>query len=172
MSEDGGFATRSLHSAEPERRLGQGVAVSPEFSTSFYAHPDGAGFSAETMAEDAPHFYTRWSNPTIDLLERRLANLEGAEAAVCFGSGMGAISATLLSVLSSGQNVVAHRTLYVEASRGCPYKCEYCLSSLDQSVRSFPLAAFLLEMEQLIARGARHPIPRSSAGQCSAASVC
>ena len=47
------------------------------------------------------------------------------------------------------------RTLYVEASRGCPYKCEYCLSSLDVSVRNFDTAAFLTELQKLIDRGAR-----------------
>lgn len=50
---------------------------------------------------------------------------------------------------------IRHRILYVEASRGCPYKCEFCLSSLDTSVRNFDLAGFLLEMDALIARGAR-----------------
>ncbi len=48
-----------------------------------------------------------------------------------------------------------NRTIYVEASRGCPYKCEYCLSSLDLSVRNFPLDSFLKEMDELIQRGAR-----------------
>jgi hypothetical protein len=50
---------------------------------------------------------------------------------------------------------IAHRTLYVEASRGCPYKCEYCLSSLDTSVRAFKIDLFLAEMDRLIERGAR-----------------
>ncbi len=44
---------------------------------------------------------------------------------------------------------------YVEASRGCPFGCEFCLSSLDRKVRSFPLAAFLAEMDALFGRGAR-----------------
>jgi len=48
-----------------------------------------------------------------------------------------------------------NRILYVEASRGCPYKCEFCLSSLDTSVRNFPLPEFLAEMDRLIQRGAR-----------------
>ncbi|MDR3607868.1 MAG: DUF4080 domain-containing protein [Oligoflexia bacterium] len=50
---------------------------------------------------------------------------------------------------------IAHRVIYVEASRGCPYKCEYCLSSLDKSVRNFDLDLFLSEMRILIDRGAR-----------------
>ena len=50
---------------------------------------------------------------------------------------------------------VRHRVLYVEASRGCPYKCEYCLSSLDKSVRNFDLDRFLGDMDSLIQRGAR-----------------
>src|SRR6476620_3810451 len=50
---------------------------------------------------------------------------------------------------------IKNRVIYVEASRGCPYKCEYCLSSLDKSVRSFDLDLFLEEMHQLILRGTR-----------------
>lgn len=50
---------------------------------------------------------------------------------------------------------IRNRMIYVEASRGCPYKCEYCLSSLDKSVRNFPVDGFLSEMEKLIARGVR-----------------
>ena len=50
---------------------------------------------------------------------------------------------------------IAHRTLYVEASRGCPFKCEFCLSSLDKTAWPFPLDAFLAEMETMYAKGAR-----------------
>lgn len=50
---------------------------------------------------------------------------------------------------------VRNRILYVEASRGCPYRCEFCLSSLDKSVRCFPIEPFLEELDWLIARGAR-----------------
>ena len=50
---------------------------------------------------------------------------------------------------------IAHRTVYVEASRGCPFKCEFCLSSLDKTAWPFPLDDFLAQMEDLYARGAR-----------------
>jgi radical SAM superfamily enzyme YgiQ (UPF0313 family) len=50
---------------------------------------------------------------------------------------------------------VAHRVIYVEASRGCPFRCEFCLSSLDVPVRNFPLHAFLAEMGKLFDRGVR-----------------
>ncbi len=50
---------------------------------------------------------------------------------------------------------LAHRVLYVEASRGCPFTCEFCLSSLDVPVRAVEVARFLESLEGLIARGAR-----------------
>ncbi len=48
---------------------------------------------------------------------------------------------------------IRSRIIYVEASRGCPYACEFCLSALDEKVRAFPLEAFLSEMRALLDRG-------------------
>ncbi len=50
---------------------------------------------------------------------------------------------------------LAHRVVYVEASRGCPFKCEFCLSSLDKTAWAFDLDRFLAELEMLYQRGAR-----------------
>lgn len=50
---------------------------------------------------------------------------------------------------------IAHRNISVEASRGCPFGCHFCLSSLDKSVRFFPLDSFLRQLEMLWDRGVR-----------------
>lgn len=50
---------------------------------------------------------------------------------------------------------LAHRLIYVEASRGCPFTCEFCLSSLEDGVRVFPLDPFLAAMDDLLTRGCR-----------------
>ncbi|HEU4776295.1 MAG TPA: DUF4080 domain-containing protein [Telluria sp.] len=54
-----------------------------------------------------------------------------------------------------GDDDIKNRTIYVEASRGCPFKCEFCLSALDKTAWPFNLDAFLAELEALHARGAR-----------------
>ena len=50
---------------------------------------------------------------------------------------------------------IAQRVIYVEASRGCPFTCEFCLSALEIPVRQFPLDPFLAEMDRLLSRGVR-----------------
>ncbi|MDS4020283.1 MAG: DUF4080 domain-containing protein [Candidatus Competibacter sp.] len=51
---------------------------------------------------------------------------------------------------------IARRLIYIEASRGCPFHCEFCLSALDKTAWPFPLETFLIEMQRLHDRGARH----------------
>jgi len=51
---------------------------------------------------------------------------------------------------------IKNRLIYVEASRGCPFKCEFCLSALDKTAKPFSLDAFLVEMEMLFQRGVRN----------------
>lgn len=51
---------------------------------------------------------------------------------------------------------IAHRIIYVEASRGCPFKCEFCLSALDKTAKPFDLDLFLEQLEILYDRGVRH----------------
>ena len=73
--------------------------------------------AAAIFAGEAPgHVYSRISNPTLDLLERRVADLEGAEAGLALASGMGAITAVLWTFLSPGDEIVTDTTLY-----GCTF---------------------------------------------------
>jgi methionine-gamma-lyase len=84
-------------------------------SSTFIADPD-ATFSVEGMSEDTPFFYTRWTNPTVDQLERKLALLEGGEACVALASGMAAISALFFHVLKPGDHLVISDVAYAAAS--------------------------------------------------------
>src|SRR6516162_7459204 len=60
----------------------------------------------------APYFYTRWSNPTVALLEARLAALEGGAAAVCYASGMAAVAALFFSRLKAGDQLILSDVCY------------------------------------------------------------
>lgn len=105
-------ATLTLHAGAGHREIGAPASLPPVLATSFFTHPDTVGFSANDLNEAAPHFYTRWSNPTLELLETRLAALEGGEAALSFASGMAAISALFLDRLGSGDHLVLSNVCY------------------------------------------------------------
>jgi len=110
-----GFSTRAIHAGYEPAQEG-GALVPPLHLSSTFAFETvedaGAAFSGERPA----HFYTRISNPTLDLLERRIADLEGAAAGVSFGSGMGAITSVLWSLLEPGDEILADKALY-----GCTF---------------------------------------------------
>jgi cystathionine gamma-synthase/methionine-gamma-lyase len=104
--------TLTLHGGDGARTVGEPLAPAPVLSTTYFTHPDAVGFSASDLQSDAPHFYTRWSNPTLELLEKRLALLEGGEAALSFGSGMGAITGLFAGVLKAGDHLVLSDVCY------------------------------------------------------------
>jgi hypothetical protein len=66
------------------------------------------------------------------------------------------MSSIILPYDAYSEHDIAHRYCYVEASRGCPFGCEFCLSSLDKKVRDIPLEKFLKELEKLWNRGVRN----------------
>jgi len=105
-------ATLTLHAGAGPRDVGGPATAPPVLATSFFTHPDAVGFSANDLNEVVPHFYTRWTNPTLELLETRLAALEGGEAALSFTSGMAAISALFLDRLDSGDHLVLSNVCY------------------------------------------------------------
>lgn len=105
-------STITLHLGEDSRELGAPVSPSPVLATSFFNRPGTIGFSANDLAQNAPHFYTRWSNPTLEILETKLAALDEGEAAVTFASGMAAISSLFLDRLKSGDHLILSNVCY------------------------------------------------------------
>jgi methionine-gamma-lyase len=110
-----GFNTRAIHHAyDPQQH--HGALVPPIYQTSTFAFPNVAYGAACFAGEEAGHFYTRISNPTLALLEARIASLEQAQGAVVFGSGMGAITSCIWSMLQPGDELIADITVY-----GCTF---------------------------------------------------
>lgn len=105
-------ATIAIHGGIGTQLQGAPVSPAPVLASSFLTHPDSVGFSANDLKEDAPHFYSRWSNPTLQILEERLAELEGGEAAVSFASGMAAVTALFFDKLKAGHHLVLSNVLY------------------------------------------------------------
>jgi cystathionine gamma-synthase/methionine-gamma-lyase len=81
-------------------------------ATSFVVRPGEIGFSAADMHEEQPFFYGRWASPTVRVLERRLADLDDGEDAVCFASGMAAVSGLFLHLLRAGDHAVVSDVCY------------------------------------------------------------
>ncbi|MCF6321578.1 MAG: methionine gamma-lyase [Rhizobiaceae bacterium] len=110
-----GLATRAIHFGyDPQDE--HGALTPPLHLTSTYAF-ETAEAGGEIFAGEREGFvYSRVGNPTTDLLERRIANLEGGEAALATASGMGAITALLWTYLQSGDEIITDLTLY-----GCTF---------------------------------------------------
>jgi methionine-gamma-lyase len=90
-----------------------GSPISPPiYQTSTFSAPEAGGFLAMATDPLNAEFYTRYGNPTTRLFEDAVAALEGGEAALATASGMGAVVAALLTLVSAGQHVVAQRVLY------------------------------------------------------------
>jgi len=97
--------TLAVHAGEAPDPVTRASAPNLVMSSTFVMD-EPAGFSAYDIPENAPYIYSRWSNPTVQQLEEKMAALEGGEACRCFASGMAATSAVLFSLLSSGDRLV------------------------------------------------------------------
>ena len=82
------------------------------FLTSSFVQPDAASAAARFAGDEDGFIYSRFSNPTVASMERRLAALEGTEAALGTASGMGAIALIMLALLKSGDHVVCSRSVF------------------------------------------------------------
>lgn len=133
--EDFGFETRAVHGGEeggdPWRAL-----TPPIYMTSTYTFPSMETVDRVTGGKEEGFVYSRAGNPTVREFERTMATLEGGEEGVAFSSGMGAISAVLLSWAKKGTPFLFSRHLY----SGTRHFIESMLIPLGATVRfvSFP----------------------------------
>lgn len=104
-------ATLTAHLGE-ERHRYHGAAAPPLFATTTFMFPGPEEAEAALDGGASQFFYTRRNNPTVRMAETKLAALEGTEDARCFGSGMGAIAAAILSQVKAGDHVVCVRNVY------------------------------------------------------------
>jgi radical SAM superfamily enzyme YgiQ (UPF0313 family) len=117
--------------------------------------PEVSHESAEqTIVQLADYLVTGWGDVTFPKLCGEILN--GPKPLMKVHAGVQPPMADIEMPYSLySDHDIAHRTLYVEASRGCPFKCEFCLSALDKTAWPFALDTFLGELEALHARGAR-----------------
>ncbi len=106
-----GINTIAIHAGEaPDPATGALVPPLHLANTFFLGSAeDGAAIFA---SEKAGYVYSRWGNPTVDVLQKRVAALEGADAALATASGMAAISTAILGVARAGDHIVAAKAIY------------------------------------------------------------
>jgi O-acetylhomoserine (thiol)-lyase len=106
-----GFYTRALHAGFDPRQHNNARFV-PMYQTSAYLFRDAEHAANLFTLQEPGYIYSRINNPTVDVFEQRMANLEGGTMAVAFASGMAAISSALLTFLRAGDEIVASAQLY------------------------------------------------------------
>lgn len=105
------FSTNALHSGH-DVSLNGGTRAVPIYQTSSYVFKNSDHAANLFQLAESGYIYTRLNNPTNDVLEQRLAALEGGIAAVVTASGASAIATSLLVLLKSGDHIVASNSLY------------------------------------------------------------
>lgn len=109
------FETISIHEGYDAKEM-LGSLSTPLFQTSTYEFQSAKHGEQCFLGEEDGYIYTRIGNPTVQILEKRIAELEGAESGLAFSSGMGAISAVLISLTKANDHVLCSSGLY-----GCTF---------------------------------------------------
>ena len=110
-SESPGWSTKAIHAGEDSLPK-TGALIPPIYQNSTFRFATAEECVTAFRDEDSGYVYTRWGNPTQSVLEGKIAALEGGEAALATASGMAAVSTALLTLLASGDHVVAMDSLY------------------------------------------------------------
>lgn len=106
-----GFETLQVHAGQVPDPV-TGSRALPIYQTTAYVFEDARHASELFSLEKAGNIYTRLQNPTTDVLEKRLAALDGGVGALATASGMSAIMLALLNIVNSGEEIVASKALY------------------------------------------------------------
>ncbi|OYT13692.1 MAG: methionine gamma-lyase [Bacteroidetes bacterium 4572_114] len=109
-SEKLGFLTRQVHAGHINDPMGS--ATVPIYQTSTFKFKSADHGAACFSGEDDGYIYTRIGNPTIEALEKAVANLEGGFGGIATSSGMAAITTAYLAFLGKGKHIVSHNALY------------------------------------------------------------
>jgi len=105
------FATLCVHGSGGVDRLTGAVSI-PIYQSSTFAFPSARAGAEIFAGQREGYIYTRIGNPTVEAFEREMAFLEGGEAACATASGMAATTTAVLTVVRTGENIVASDTLY------------------------------------------------------------
>ncbi|MDH5391257.1 MAG: aminotransferase class I/II-fold pyridoxal phosphate-dependent enzyme, partial [Candidatus Bathyarchaeota archaeon] len=111
VSKGKGFSTKAVHAGE-KRDPSTGAVVTPIYETSVFAFSRTKELIDAMSGKKGGYIYTRYGNPTVRTVERKMVELEGAEDVAVFSSGMAAITTTIFTLVSSGDHVVSTRDLY------------------------------------------------------------
>jgi O-succinylhomoserine sulfhydrylase len=107
---DAGLQTLAIREGLPPSPWGENSEAL--YLTSCFTHPDAATAARRFANEEDAFIYSRFSNPSVTILERRLAALEGTEACIATSSGMGAILLLFMSLLKAGDHVVCSQSVF------------------------------------------------------------
>ncbi len=115
MKEEKRFETRVIHEGYKSSQHFDSLAP-PLYQTSTYTFANAKQGENRFAGEEEGYIYSRLGNPTVSILEERMASLEGGEAALAFGSGMAAVSAVLFSLTKAGDHILCSQGVY-----GCTF---------------------------------------------------
>src|SRR5260370_23647040 len=107
-----GPQTRAIHGGEPNRRGVNGPIVTEIIRSSTFTFSSTEEMKRWAEGKNKAYIYTRYGNPTLSVAEKKIAALEGAEAAVVTSSGMAAISSALLAALKDGDELISTAEVY------------------------------------------------------------
>ncbi len=149
-----GFGVYIWNVEETTKLVAQLKRIAPEITIILGGPEVSYETQEQAIVSLADYVITGWGDITFANICRQILN--GPQPIMKIHAGVqAALDQIQLPYQYYSDADIKNRTLYVEASRGCPFKCEFCLSALDKTAWPFDIDQFLAEMEQLHARGAR-----------------